>query len=187
MVVLSRDEFVIVLDFLPHGKATDRRAEPIAQVIGERYFNLLEVVIRDGVSVKPGDRLYIGSGKREEVRYIKGRVSYEELTSFAKDELERVVEKLVELNEKRFVEFFNRAGPISTRLHSLELLPGIGKKHLWKVLEERKEKAFESFGDIKKRIKLLPDVKKMVAKRIVEELKGEEKIKLFVGGSRFFW
>jgi putative nucleotide binding protein len=103
------------------------------------------------------------------------------LTSFAKTELEKVVENLIKNNEKRFVDFFNRAGPISPRLHSLELLPGIGKKHLWRIIEERKKKKFESFEDIQKRIKMLPDVKRMIQKRILEELKGTERNRLFVG------
>lgn len=178
---MPKDEFVIVLDFLPHGKATDRKAEPLAQVLGEKYFSLLEVVIRDNVTVKPEDRVYIGESKRDEVKYIKGRITYDELTGFAKTQLEKVVENLIKNNEKRFVDFFNRAGPISPRLHSLELLPGIGKKHLWKIIEERKKKKFESFEEIQKRIKMLPDVKRMIQKRILQELKGDEKNRLFVG------
>ena len=180
MVRNMKDEYVIVLDFLPHGRPSDRRPEPLAQVIGEKFFNLLEVILKEGVTVKPGDRLYIGEGKRERVKYIRGRISYNELTSFAKTELENVLEKLVEENEQRFVEFFNRAGPVTTRLHSLELLPGIGKKHLWDIITQRKRKPFESFEDIKKRIAMLPDPKKMILKRIIIELKGEDRRRLFV-------
>jgi putative nucleotide binding protein len=178
---LPKDEFVIVLDFLPHGKPTDRKAEPLAQTLGEKYFSLLEVVIRDNVTVKPEDRIYVGENKRDEVKYIRGRISYDELSGFAKSELEKVLENIIKNNEKRFVDFFNRAGPISTRLHSLELLPGIGKKHLWKIIEERKKKKFESFEEIQKRVKMLPDVKRMILKRILEELKGVDRNRLFVG------
>jgi putative nucleotide binding protein len=177
-----KDEYAIVLDFLPRGKPTDRKAEPIAQIIGENFLSLLEVVIKDGYTVKPGDRLYIGEGKREEVKYIKGRIRFDELTSFAKSELENVLKMLVEKNEKRFVDFFNKAGPITTRLHSLELLPGIGKRHMWAIIDERKKKEFESFDDIKQRIEMLPDPKKMVIKRIIDELEDKDRYKLFVVG-----
>ena len=51
----------------------------LAQVIGEKYFNLLEVVIKEGVALKPKDKIYIGEGKREEVKYIKGKIKYDEL------------------------------------------------------------------------------------------------------------
>jgi len=52
---MPKDDYLIVLDFLPYGKPGDRRAEPIAQGIGEQYFNLLEVVIKEGIHLKPKD------------------------------------------------------------------------------------------------------------------------------------
>jgi len=149
-------------------------------VLGERFFNLLEVSVKEGVSLKPGDRVYIGPEKREKVKRIRGRIRYDELTSMAKDELVKVLEKLVTENEKRFVEFFNRATPISTRLHSLELLPGIGKKHMWEIIKKRKVKPFESFEDLRKRIPMLPDPKRMIVRRIIEELEGKDRHRLFV-------
>jgi len=175
-----RDEYIIVLDFLARGKADARRAEPTVQGIGNTYFNLLEVVLKPGVMVKPGDVLYIGEGERDKVKYIKGRIRYDELTSFAKEELERVLDEIIEKNEKRFVNFFNVAGPVSPRLHSLELLPGIGKKHMWSIIEERKKKKFESFEDLKKRVEMLPDPKRMIKRRIIEELKETDRHRLFV-------
>ena len=54
-----RDENVIVLDFLPRGHSTGRQ-EPIAQVIGEKYFSLLEVVVKKDIILKSGDKTYIG-------------------------------------------------------------------------------------------------------------------------------
>ena len=81
----AKDDFIVVLDFMPHGKPTDRRAEPVAQGIGEKFFNLLEVSVKDGLALKPKDRIYIGEEKREEVKYIRGRISYSELTNYAKE------------------------------------------------------------------------------------------------------
>ncbi len=178
--MLAKDEYVIVLDFLPHGKPGDRRAEPLAQTIGERYFNLLEVVIKDGIFVKPKDKLYIGEGKRDQVKYIRGKITYKDLTSYAKDILEEVLEEIIGKEEKRFVDFFNRSGPLTTRVHSLELLPGIGKKHMWNIISERKKKPFESFKEIQDRIQMMPDPKKIIIKRILEELEGKDKHRLFV-------
>ncbi len=179
---LLKDENVIVLDFLPRGRATGK-PEPLAQVIGEKYFSLLEVVIRKGVSLKPGDRIYIGNAKRDHVDHIKRRININDLTSFAKSELPGVVEKLVKENEKRFVDFFNNARPITTRLHQLELLPGVGKKHMWDIINERKKEPFKSFEDIKKRIKLMPDPVNSIVKRIMEELEDKNiRYRLFVAG-----
>jgi putative nucleotide binding protein len=177
-----RDENVIVLDFLPRGHASGRQ-EPLAEVIGDKYFSLLEVVVRRDVELKPGDKVYIGESKRDKIDHIKRRIPVNELSSYAKSELPFVVEKLVKENEPRFVNFFNTAQPISTRYHQLELIPGIGKKHLWDIIDERKKSPFTSFDDIKKRIKLMPDPANAIIKRVMEELENEEvRFRLFVAG-----
>ena len=176
-----KDEYMIVLDFLPRGHSHSRRSEPIAQGVGEKFLSLLEVVIKDGVEVKSGDKLYIGEKERDKVKYIKGRIRYDELTSFAKKELEYVLEDIIEKNEKRFVDFFNNAKPITTRLHSLELLQGIGKKHMWAIIRGRRSKRFESFQELKDRVDMLPDPKRMIKNRIIDEFKEKDRHKLFVG------
>ncbi len=175
-----RDEWVIVIDFLPKGRVGMQRSEPIAQTMGEKYFSLLEVIPREDLELAVGERLYIGEGKRDKVRYIRGRISYQDLTVASKQELDNVVGKIVDGDQKRFVDFYNNAGPVTNRLHQLELIPGVGKKHLWGIIEARKEKPFESFEDISQRIKLLPDPKKMIIHRILEELEDKDKYKLFV-------
>lgn len=181
--MMAKDDYIIVLDFLPHGKPGDRKSEPVAQGIGEKYLNLLEVAIKDEVTVKTRDRIYIGEEKREEVKYIRGRISYQELTNYAKNMVEEIIIEIVNKDEKKFVNFFNKAGTVTTRFHSLELLPGIGKKHMWDIIRERKNKEFESFEDLHKRVPMLPDPKKMVIKRILEDLEEKDRYKLFVGNS----
>ncbi|MFH0929222.1 MAG: DUF655 domain-containing protein [Candidatus Aenigmatarchaeota archaeon] len=177
-----RDENVIVLDFLSRGHATGRQ-EPIAQVIGNKYFSLLEVVVKKDVILKTGDVVYIGESKRDKIDHIKRRITVRDLTTFAKSELPFVVEKVVVENEIIFVEFFNKAQSISTRLHQLELIPGVGKKHMWDIIKERKSGPFANFADIKKRIKLMPDPKSSVIKRIMEELDDDNiRYRLFVAG-----
>ena len=175
-----KDEYIVVLDFLSRGHADSRRAEPIVQGIGNSFLTLLEVVLKTDIIVKPGDDVYIGEKKREQVKYIKGRIRYNQLTAFAKKELEDVLNKIIDQNEKRFVQFFNVAGPASTRLHTLELLPGIGKKHMWSIIEQRRKKKFEDFKDLKTRVEMLPDPKRMIKRRIIEELKESDRHRLFV-------
>ncbi len=176
-----------MLDFLPHGHPTDRKPEPIAQVIGNKYFSLLEVVLRNDVKVNNGDVIYIGKEKREKVDHIKGRINVNKLTAFARSELPHVVEDIVNKNEERFVNFFNNAQPISTRMHQLELLPGIGKKHMWDIIDERKKSPFKNFADIKERVKLLQNPRELIVKRILEEIENEdEKYMVFVARPRRF-
>jgi putative nucleotide binding protein len=177
-----KDDYIIVLDFLSTGHADSRRAEPVVQGIGKNFLNLLEVVLKPEVVVKPEDAVYIGEMKRDQVKYIKGRIRYDELTSFAKSELEYVVDKIINENEQKFVNFFNITGPVSTRLHTLELLPGIGKKHMWSIIEQRRKKKFETFEDLKARVDMLPDPKRMIKKRIIDELQEKDRHRLFVIG-----
>ena len=87
---------------------------------------------------------------------------------------------MVKKNEKKFVDFFNNAQPINARRHQIELIPGIGKKHMWEIIKAREEKPFESFEDIKNRIKLMPDPEKAIVKRLLLELEGTEKHNLFI-------
>ncbi|RLI06705.1 DUF655 domain-containing protein [Candidatus Bathyarchaeota archaeon] len=160
-------------------RAGRRRATgPVVQLVGEEYFTLLEAVAKIGVELKPQDRIYIGRNEREHIAYIIGRVRYDELTAAAKAELPIAVETIIIRNEKRFVEFFNTAGPLTPRLHALELLPGIGKRYMWLIVEERAKKPFESFEDLQKRTGL-PNPVKIIARRVLDELIQDTRYRLF--------
>lgn len=181
----SKEEYVIILDFLPNGHPLDTKPgylkTPIAQAIGKDHFILLELVPKRGNALGILEEVYIGEGKRDKIHHIYGKVSYDRLTQTAREELNIIIEEFVKKHESKFIEFFNKASPINTRRHQLELLPGIGKKHMWEIIERRAEKSFESFEDIKGRVKLIPDPEKIIVKRILVELKGEDKYNLFVG------
>ena len=122
----------------------------------------------------------MGDGERDKVRTIKKRLKYEELMATAKNDLPDVVEEIVKKNEARFVDFFNRATAISLKHHQLELLPKVGKKHLFKILEERESEPFKSFKDIDDRVKGLPGSQGLIVDRILEEIQGEVGHRLFV-------
>ena len=180
------EENAYVLDYLPTGRdAHDRHrhiAAPTVQVVGEDHFTLLELELKPGIAVALHERLYVGKDKREKVERIIGRINYDELTATAKVELPVMVEELVKRRESHFVDFFNRSQPITPRMHSVELLPGIGKKSMWHIIDTREKKPFESFMDIQTRAGI-PDPAKTVSKRIIEELTGESKYRLFIRAS----
>lgn len=176
---IKKDEWAIVLDFLQHGHYGMERSQPVAQVIGENYFSLLEVIVREDAKLKLEERLYIGDGKRDKAKYIRGRIEPKDLTAAAKDELPSIIDKIIKSKPQRFVDFFNKSGSLTTRMHSMELLPGVGKKHLWAIIEARKEKPFGSFEDIKKRVPLLPDPEKLIVRRVLAELSGDDKYRVF--------
>jgi putative nucleotide binding protein len=174
----------IVLDFLLQGHPSDPRPihlrEPIAQILGDTFFTLLEIVPMRGVTFTPHERVFIGKGERDKVERIKRRVGYEELTAAAKAELPVAIEELIKEAPERFIEFFNRAAPLTTRFHQLELIPGIGKKLMWAIIEERKKGPFADFEDLNKRVKGLTNPKSIIAKRITMELEGVDKYRIFV-------
>lgn len=179
------EEYAYVLDFLPHGRPGVRvsgragyRAGALVQLVGEEFFTLLEALVKDGVVLKIQDRVYVGKEAREEITYIIGRVGYDELTASAKMELSSAISRIVLNREKWFVNFFNTARAVTPRMHALELIPGIGKKYMWQVINERERKPFESFDDLQKRTEI-PNPVKLIAKRILEELAGESKYRLF--------
>jgi len=178
----TKEEKAIVLDFLPNGYPFDNRGRktPIVQAIGADHFVLLELVPKKEVGLQPNEEIYIGEGKRDKIHHIIGKLPMNRLTSTARSELIFIIKNIVDKNQKKFVDFFNKARSLTTRMHQLELLPGLGKKHMWEIIEERKNKDFESFDDLKNRVKLMPDPEKAIIKRILKEIEGEEKHRIFV-------
>lgn len=177
---MAKEEHAIILDFLPYGYPLENKRLPLAQAIGKKNFTLLQLVPRRETTFEVGEEVYIGEGKREKVQYILGRCPREKLTETAKIQLEEFIKAAVKEQEEIFVDFFNKAQPINTRLHQFELLPGFGKKHTTSILKAREEKPFESFEDIKKRVQNIPDPAKGVEKRILEELTIIQRHNLFI-------
>jgi putative nucleotide binding protein len=128
---------------------------------------------KENVIPRPHGRIYIGDGDRPAIDHVKRRILFSELTHSAQMELPSVIEKIILSDEKRFLSFFNDAYPITTRLHMLELLPGIGKKLMWAIIDERKKGKFESTAQLVSRVKGLHAPEKLIMNRIMEELKDE--------------
>jgi len=180
------EEYGYVLDILPRPTRRVPRPAQLAgravELIGDKYFTLLEAVLKRGVSVSIGERLFLGRSPESKVAFIVGRLNYYELTGPAQAELPDIIERIIVANEERFVDFFNKSQPVSPRMHALELIPGIGKKYMFAILRERSIRPFESFKDIKSRAGI-PDPVKLIAKRVLEELMEERpKYRLFVKG-----
>jgi putative nucleotide binding protein len=151
---------------------------PTVQLVGEEYFTLLEAELKPNASVESYERVNVGRESREKVQRIIGRISFNELTASAKAELPVVLEEMIQNQEKRFVEFLNEAQPLTPRMHSLELLPGVGKKSMWQIINQREKTPFSSFQDFQKRAGITDPVKR-IARRIAEELEEEPKYRLF--------
>lgn len=173
----EKEDIAYILDYLPYGRSDDSRPmyqkKPLAQGVGEKHFVLMEMATKENAAPKSQDKVYIGERDRPVIDHVKRRITFNELTHGAQMELPLVIEKIVLSNESRFLSFFNDAYPITTRLHMLELLPGIGKKLMWGIIEEKKKGKFSSFKDLVEKVKGLHSPEKLIAHRVLEELKDE--------------
>ncbi|MBV0901020.1 DUF655 domain-containing protein [Haloarcula salina] len=168
-----------VLDVLPHGRPGDDRPqhqkEPLAYALDVEEFYIYELSLDEDDDIAFGDRVDLTEFGRVT------EVAFEDLPSGARSELEYAVEEIVEGDERRFVDFYNDAQPITLRLHQLNLLPGIGKKLRNTILDERKRKPFESFEELEERVSGLHNPREVLIERIIEELEEDDlKYRIFV-------
>ncbi len=168
------EDYVYVLDYLAKGRGDlpAFKRNPVVYGIGESQFTFLELIPKQDATFTTGERIYVGKDPtmRTKIEKIKGRINFEDLTSTAHGELPYVLLDIVHNNEARYVKFFNEASAISTRYHVLELLPGLGKKMMIEILDERKKKPFTTFKEMQDRIDFLRSPDKLISKRIELEL-----------------
>ena len=153
----KREEYAYVLDFMVSGKSFSNRSEPItpADRRGEVHAAGGHHKARSQPCARGAGLHRQGREGQDTADKVKDR-----LRRAHPDSEERAPDSDIQDskgNEKRFVDIFNNAGPLNIRQHALELLPGIGKKHLEAILKARNEKKFESFADIPSRVQLLQD------------------------------
>jgi putative nucleotide binding protein len=180
----------VVLDYLAHGRSDDDRPRyrksPLAYAVGIEDFRLFELVVDGEADVGIGDRIVVDpSEARTDGIERANRVDFDDLSGGARSELSYVVEDIVDAEERRFVDFYNDAQPVTLRLHQLNLLPGIGKKLRNAILDERKRGPFESFEDLGDRVAGLHNPRQVIVDRIMEELREDDlKYRIFVQRDR---
>ncbi|MDZ5809842.1 DUF655 domain-containing protein [Halorubrum sp. AD140] len=173
---------VVLLDVLPNGRPDDdrppSRKSPVAYGLGAESFRLYELDLAADADASVSDRVALDGPTVGRYR----EVSFDGLTRNAAAEVEYAVEAIVDANEERFVDFYNEAGPITLRLHQLNLLPGIGKQLRNNVLDERKRGPFESFAEVSERVSGLHRPREVIVERIIEEIRKDDlKYRTFAG------
>ena len=189
MIVLERgytqprkyEEHAYVLDFVERGKSTTVRGREgiIITGLGEDRLTLLEILGVPDSTFEVGERIFIGKEGRTKVLSVLGKMDYSRISTSAQSEMPSVVEKIITLNEKRFIQYLNNAQPLTPRIHALELIPGIGKTYMKVMLDEREKTPFTDFNDLQNRVGLKEPIKQLT-KRIVEEITGDTRMNLFV-------
>ena len=115
------EDFAIILDYLPYGylksKNNKFKNKPIAQAIGTKHLTLFELAPKKRVDLKIQEEVYIGSGKRNKIYRILGKIDAENLTSVSRHQINHVILNHVKDNEQKYVEFFNTSGGLTLTLH----------------------------------------------------------------------
>lgn len=180
------EDFAYVLDYLAEGRPNSRdyKHESLVLALGKDEFKLFELIPKEEKNFVVGDKLYIGKDmdKRDKINHVKRRISWDELTHAGQSEIPYIIEDIIDDEEERFLKFYNEAHPITKRYHMLELLPGLGKKKMDAILDDReKDGEFDSFDDLKERVDLVHKPKKLIKDRILHELKNSDsKYKVWV-------
>ncbi|MFC3959910.1 DUF655 domain-containing protein [Halovivax cerinus] len=182
----SAQRRAVVLDYLAHGLSSSGRPQyersPAGYAMDVDDFGLYEVAFDEDERLTIGTQVVLEPVDARTIVEDARPASYDDLSSGAHSELEYVIRDLVEDDERRFVDFYNEAQPITLRLHQLNLLPGIGKKLRNSILEERKRKPFESFEELEERVSGLHDPDDILVERILEEIRDDDlKYRTFVG------
>jgi putative nucleotide binding protein len=178
------ETYAHILDYLPNGRATEHgfHREPVALAVGESELKLLELIPRPGIALSPGGRIPLVplNGVAPPIDHVRRRLGYPELSTSARTLLPEALEKIVRADPGRFLKLFNEAPAVSRRFNLLELLPGIGKKTMLAIVEERRKGPFESFEALETRTHITRPERRVVA-RIEQEMEGApDKYRLYV-------
>jgi putative nucleotide binding protein len=168
---------LVILDILLHGHPDEDKPSwsktPIAQVLTFPDFVLYEVKINKDADIKVQEKnTYEEFLRQNKLREVLKKIDYNGLTNTSKALIQPILEKEVLNYEVEFINFFNNSTSITPRMHALKLLPGIGQKHMWEILEERERQNFGTFQDIADRTSI-SNPPKLIAQRIIKELQRE--------------
>ncbi len=176
---IKKSREIVILDVLLHGHPEEDKPSwtktPLAQVLTFPDFVLYEVKINKSPNLvlKPEEKkIYEEFLKENKLREVIKKIDYEELTNTSKALLQPILEREILNYEEEFISFFNNSTSITPRMHALKLLPGIGKKHMWEIIEAREKQKFTSFQDIADRTST-SNPAKQIALRIIKELQRE--------------
>ncbi|MFX0080815.1 MAG: DUF655 domain-containing protein [Candidatus Hodarchaeota archaeon] len=174
---------IIVLDLLLHGHPEEDKPSwaktPIAQVLTFPDFVLYEVKMNKNSNIGVQEqKTYEEFLNEDKLRDVLKKIDFNDLTSTSKALIQPILEKEVLKYEEEFINFFNNSTSITPRMHALKLLPGIGQKHMWEILEARERQKFVTFQDISDRTSI-SNPAKLIAQRIIKELQRDAKYYLF--------
>lgn len=186
---IKKDRIVQILDILLHGHFSNdvpmHKQRPIVQLISLEDFVLYEVAFIKDSDLKVQEKGIYGDFKEaHKLGRVTKKIDYDDLTPTSKALLNSVLEARIREETEEFLYFFNNSVSITPRLHQLQLIPGVGNKLMWEIIETRNRKKFESFEDISERTSISDPINLLV-KLIVKELGRDVKYYTFSKTQRY--
>ena len=144
----------------------------VATVMAEKSLAFCRVKVK-GSDLRPiNQRIYIGKdrSKRTDIIGILGMAHLDKMSNMAKQDLPSLVQMFVEEHAQYFVdEFYNKAGPMSLKQHSYELLPDVGPVKARNMVKARDQVGvFASMDELNALAKIKGA--ELLAQRFVEEM-----------------
>ena len=145
----------------------------VATVMAEKSLLFCRLKVKATELIPINQRVYIGKdrSKRTEVLGILGMAHLDKMSNMAKQDMPSLVQMFVEEHGQYFVdEFYNKAGPMSLKQHSYELLPDVGPVKARNMVKARDGVGvFASMDELNALAKIKGA--ELLAQRFVEEMK----------------
>ena len=143
-----------------------------ATVMAEKSLMFCSLKVKATKLMPINHRIFIGKdrSKRTEVVGIDTVVRLDKMSNMARQDVPSLVQMFVEEHAQYFVdEFYNKAGPMSLKQHSYELLPEVGPKKAQNMVKAREQVGvFASMDELNAKTKIKGAA--LLAQRFVEEL-----------------
>ena len=144
----------------------------VATVMAEKSLLFCRLKVKATELIPINQRVYIGKdrSKRTDVLGIQGMINLDKMSNMAKQDMPSLVQMFVEEHGQYFVdEFYNKAGPMSLKQHSYELLPDVGPVKARNMVKARDGVGvFASMDELNALAKIKGA--ELLAQRFVEEM-----------------
>ena len=144
----------------------------IATAMAEKSLAFCRLKLKGSDVMTVNQRIYIGkdASKRTDVAAIIGMAHLDKMSNMARQDLPSLVQLFIEEHAQYFVdEFYNKAGPMSLKQHSYELLPDVGPVKARNMVKARDQVGvFASMDELNALAKIKGA--ELLAQRFVEEI-----------------
>ena len=145
-----------VLDRRPVGHEIQALAEPSFHLIRSRVVNAEEI--------EQGSEVNMDSGIIGPISEIR----FKDLSQTSQGELTDSILKSISSDPDRHLMFYNRAGPMSLKFHSFQLLPGVGNSKAMQMVKSRGGNGWSTFEQVDESCGI--ESARLLAERYVKEM-----------------